>query len=120
MQTADAGGGRRRVSLAERLARAAARRPRRTIVLWVLIVAASAGLYLAYRDSFQAQDSFLSWPESKRAAKLTEQHIPSAAHDTEVVVVRSPVHTTAESAFRAEVEGLRRCCSRFPGAPSSR
>ncbi len=107
MQTADAGGG-RRPSLAERLARAAARRPRRTIAIWFLIVAASAGLYLAYRDSFQAQDSFLSWPDSKRAAKLIEQHIPSASHDTEVVVVRSPSHTVDEQAFRAEVAGLRR------------
>ena len=98
----------RRPSLAERLARAAARRPRRTIALWFLLVAASAGLYLAYRDSFQAQDSFLSWPDSKRAAGLIEQHIPSASHDTEVVVVRSPSHTVDEQAFRAEVAGLRR------------
>ena len=115
MQTSDAGGGRRRVSLAERLAGAAGGRPRRTIVLWLFIVAASAGLYVAYRDSFQAQDSFLSWPDSKRAAKLIEQHIPSASRDTEVVVVRSPVHTTTEPAFRAEVEGLQRMLLGLPG-----
>ena len=114
MQTADRGDRRRRKSLTERLARSAARRPRRTIAIWFLIVVASAGLYVAYRDSFQAQDSFLSWPESKRATKLTEQHIPVAAHDTEVVVVRSSSHTVDENAFRAQVERLRRRLLRVP------
>ena len=114
MQTADTGGGRRRVSLTERLARAAARRPRRTIAIWLVLVVASAGLYVAYRDSFQSQDSFLSWPDSKRATKLTEQHIPSAAHDTEVLVVRSPSHTVDEPAFRSEVNGLRRMLFTVP------
>jgi RND superfamily putative drug exporter len=108
MQNAGASGGRPRRSIALRLARSSSRRPRLTVLIWLLTVIASAGLYYSYRGAFQSQDSFLTTPESKRAQELIQSRLPGAEHDTEVMVVRSATCTVDEAAFQVEVRDLRR------------
>jgi RND superfamily putative drug exporter len=95
-------------SMTERLARGAARRPWLTLIVWLLVVCAAVALYAAFGDNYKARESFLADPESRRAADLIAERLPSARHSTEVVIVRSRRYTVDDAAFRAVVADLRR------------
>jgi RND superfamily putative drug exporter len=97
-----------RASTTERLARGAARRPWLTLTVWLLIVAAAVALYAAFGVNYKARESFLADPESRRAADLIAERLPSARHNTEVVIVRSRRFAVDDPAFRAVVADLRR------------
>ncbi len=63
-----------RPGFTERLAIAGARRPRLTIVLWLVLLAGSAAVYLLWGDVFTSSFKFLNSPDSRIAADLIEEH----------------------------------------------
>jgi len=103
----------------EALARASARHPRRTVVLWLAIVVAAVAAAGALLGSALTVDSDMTnHPESLRAQALIDQRLPDRREAEEVVVVRSQTMGAADSAFRASVGQLRASLSRTGAAVS--
>ncbi len=89
------------------LAAVSARRPIIVIVVWVLVLAVSAGivdrlLASATTTDFKLADRY----ESQQAAKVLEEGLRGPAKSPEIVILRSPNLTVDDPAFRAKVEGL--------------
>src|SRR5215467_36153 len=96
------------MSTPERLARASARHPWRTVAVWIVVLAAAAGCSRVFLSgALTTQSSFADNPESVRAQNLIEQRLTGPAKDTELVVVRSPVLTVSSPRFAGFVTGLR-------------
>ena len=96
------------MSTPERLARASARHPWRTVAVWILVLAAAAVCSRAFLSgALTTQSSFANNPESVRAQNLIEQRLTGPAKDTELVVVRSPALTVSSPRFAGFVTGLR-------------
>jgi putative drug exporter of the RND superfamily len=96
------------MSTPERLARASARHPWRTVAVWIVVLAAAAVCSRAFLSgALTTQSSFADNPESVRAQNLIEQRLTGPAKDTELVVVRSPVLTVSSPRFAGFVTGLR-------------
>jgi RND superfamily putative drug exporter len=96
------------MSTPERLARASARHPWRTVAVWILVLAAAAVCSRAFLSgALTTQSSFANNPESVRAQTLIEQRLTGPAKDTELVVVRSPALTVSSPQFSGFVTGLR-------------
>jgi putative drug exporter of the RND superfamily len=96
------------MSMPERLARASARHPWRTVAVWILVLAAAAVCSRAFLSgALTTQSSFANNPESVRAQNLIEQRLTGPAKDTELVVVRSPALTVSSPRFAGFVTALR-------------
>src|SRR5215469_12790442 len=96
------------MSMPERLARASARHPWRTVAVWIVVLAAAAVCSRVFLSgALTTQSSFADNPESVRAQNLIEQRLTGPAKDTELVVVRSPQQTVSSPRFAGFVTGLR-------------
>ena len=89
------------------LAAIGARRPIIVIVIWVLLLLASAGvvdrlLPSATTTDFKLADRY----ESQQAAKVLEEGLRGPAKSPEIVILRSDSLTVEDPAFRAKVEQL--------------
>ena len=92
--------------MTQKLARACAAHPWRTIGVWLLaivlgVVGAAAGL-----GGLSTEGEVTNNPDSVRAKNLIEQRLPDRRTATELVVVRSDRLTVDDLAFRAEVRRL--------------
>src|SRR5262245_35849709 len=92
--------------MTERLARACAAHPWRTICIWLAavvlgVVGAAAGL-----GSLTTEGEVTNNPDSLKAKHLIEQRVPDRQTATEIVVVRSDRLTVDQPGFRAEVGRL--------------
>src|SRR5690242_8426485 len=90
----------------QKLARACAAHPWRTICVWLLaivigVVGAAAGL-----GDLSTEGEVTNNPDSIRAKHLIEQRLPSRRAATETVVVRSDSLTVDQAAFQAEIRRL--------------
>jgi RND superfamily putative drug exporter len=89
------------------LARAAARHPWRTLVVWVIALVAAGTLSSQYLgDALTTESVVTNDPESKRAAELVEQRLRRPEKDTEFVVVTAGSPVT-DPAYRTYVEELQ-------------
>ena len=92
----------------EYLATASARRPKRTIAIWLVALFAEFGLVGTLFDGTMTTEfSFFSNPDSKRADTLLEERLRGPADVNEVVIVRSTELTVDSVAYREHVEALR-------------
>lgn len=102
------------VKATERLARACARRPRRTFAAWGLAALAALALIATSLHGLTSSYHVAGKPESTRAADTLDRAFPAAAsagiegEASDAVVVRSTRYTVADPAFRRFVEGLLR------------
>jgi uncharacterized membrane protein YdfJ with MMPL/SSD domain len=97
--------------MTERLARASARRPRRTLALWGVGVVAALALVATALHGLTSNAHVVGSPDSRKALQAIARAFPPAAAElkrevTDVVVVSSPRYTTADPQFRAFVSGL--------------
>ena len=91
----------------EHVARTSARRPKRTISVWLMALLVSFGLVGALYSSAVTTDfTFLNNAESKRADALLEQHLRGPDDVKEVVIVRSASLIVDDPAYLAFVERL--------------
>lgn len=93
--------------MTERIARACARHPWRTIAAWVavLLVSFVAVLFLL-PDVLTASGDVTTQTESKRADELAFERIDRGPSYGDVVIVRSNVLTVDDPGFRAKVHDL--------------
>lgn len=91
-----------------RLAAASARRPRRTLVAWGLLVLASLGLAATSLHGLTTTSQVVSATPSSRAEALYGQATGGEAgrQPTDVIVVSSRTATASSDAFRSIVAGL--------------
>jgi putative drug exporter of the RND superfamily len=91
-----------------RLAAASARRPRRTLVAWGLLVLASLGLAATCLHGLTTTSQVVGATPSSRAEALYAQATGGEAgrQPTDVIVVSSRTATARSDAFRAVVAGL--------------
>jgi RND superfamily putative drug exporter len=96
----------------ESLARAASRRPWWTLAAWLAAVGVSVGVIaLLIGGALTSEGDVTAQTESKRATELLDERLPPTSEAvenevTEVVVVRLPGRSVADSAFRQRVEAL--------------
>ncbi len=92
--------------MTQRLARACAAHPWRTVAVWlVAIVLGVAGAAGGLGD-LTTEGEVTNNPDSIRAEDLIDQRLPDRRTPSEMVVVRSPRLTVDQPAFRAEVGRL--------------
>ena len=92
--------------MTQKLARACAAHPWRTISLWLLaivigVIGAAAGL-----GDLSTEGEVTNNPDSIRAKHLIEERLPSQRSATETIVVRSDSLTVDQAAFKAELRRL--------------
>jgi putative drug exporter of the RND superfamily len=94
----------------ESLAGAAARRPRRTVGLWLLAVAVAVGLIATLLPSaLTTEGEVTSNPESEQAYALIDERLPQEDETVnELVVVHSAQRDVYEPVFEAKVREVRR------------
>jgi putative drug exporter of the RND superfamily len=91
----------------EKLARASAAHPWRTVIAWIVaIVVAAAAVALLLGNGLTTDARVTNKPESERADALIRERLPNREQVDEVVVVRSKTLTTNDAAFRADVQAL--------------
>ena len=91
----------------ERLARACATRPKRTLAIWLGVVLVSfVVIVLLLGDALTSEGDVTSNPESKQAEALIHESFPPEPTPSEIVVVRSDRHTVDDPAFEAKVRTL--------------
>jgi uncharacterized membrane protein YdfJ with MMPL/SSD domain len=103
----------------QKLARACAAHPWRTISLWLLaivigVIGAAAGL-----GDLSTEGEVTNNPDSIRAKHLIEERLPSQRSATETIVVRSDSLTVDQAAFKAELRrlaGIARATGEVAGA----
>ncbi|MCH7482651.1 MAG: MMPL family transporter [Chloroflexi bacterium] len=89
------------------LARASARHPWRTVVIWIGVIAVAVGLNAAFlQDGLTTEFTFSTAPESVRGARLLEERLRGPRPINEVIVVRSSSLIVDDDAFEATVTGL--------------
>jgi putative drug exporter of the RND superfamily len=106
--------------MTEKLARACALHPWRTVAAWaggIVLAAVAVALLLGSGLSTEAQVT--NNPESERAVALRDARFPAREVVDEVVVVRSETATVRDEAFRAEVQGLHDAFSKAGAATRS-
>ena len=92
----------------EYLATASARRPKRTIAIWlVVLVAAFVAIGSFIDGTMTTEFYFFNNPDSKKADKLLEERLRGPADVKEVVIVRSAELTVDDAAYQVHVTGLR-------------
>ena len=87
------------------LARASARHPWRTLVVWAVTFVA-AGILHMVGDTRTTESEFTNDPESQRAAALLEERLRGPGDDTEFVVVTGASEVT-DPAYRGYVGELQ-------------
>ena len=91
----------------ERLARACAGHPKRTLAVWLVAVLVSfVVIALLLGDALTSEGDVTSNPESKQAEELIRESFPPEPTPSEIVVVRSDRYTVDEPAFQAKVQTL--------------
>ena len=107
----------RRGGLTERLAAASARRPRRVLLAWGLLVLAALGLAVTCLHGLTTTSTVIGATTASRAEALYDRATGGAAgrQPTDVVVVSSATETTGAPAFRAAVDGLTARLRADPG-----
>ncbi len=100
-----------RAGISERLARASARRPKRTLAIWGLAVVVSFLLVGTALRGLSSEGDVTGHPESVRAASLMDKAFPPTPAQlkrqvSDVIVVHSDRYTTAAPQFRALVGRL--------------
>jgi RND superfamily putative drug exporter len=90
------------------LARACARRPRRALAVWgVVVVVSLVAVGGLLGDSLTTDAELTNDPESYRGYDLIGEHFPpSGDYVNELVVVRSPVVTVDDPVFKEKVRSL--------------
>ena len=91
----------------EGLARAASRRPWRTVLIWVALIAAAIATNATLLPSALTNEfGFSNNPESVRADDMLEKRLRGPKKVTEMVVVQSPTHKVDDQPFKDKVEEL--------------
>jgi putative drug exporter of the RND superfamily len=100
-----------------RLAAASARRPRRTLAVWGLLVLASLGLAATSLHGLTTSSQVVGATSSSRAEALYDRATGGEAgrQPTDVIVVSSRIATTSSDAFRSVVAGLAARLRADPG-----
>jgi uncharacterized membrane protein YdfJ with MMPL/SSD domain len=93
--------------MTERLARAAALRPWRTIAAWAVAIVVAFVLVGGLLGGLTTEGEVTNDPESLRGYDAIAQHFPVGRQPTELVVIRSERLTTDAPAFRSELSDLR-------------
>jgi RND superfamily putative drug exporter len=94
--------------LTERLARAAALRPWRTIAAWVVAIVVAFVLVGGLMSGrLTTEGEVTNNPQSLRAKDVIDQHFPTGDFSTELIVVRSDTATVGDRVFRARLARLR-------------
>ena len=94
--------------MTQRLARAAARHPWRTIGAWGLtLVAAFAAIAILLPGALETEQRLTNNPPSYRADAIVGRTVPRGGLLNEVIVVRSDRYTVSEPAFGSFVERWR-------------
>ena len=88
------------------IARLCARRPWRTLGLWLLVLVIAGLSATTLSDALTTQSSQLNNPESKRGADLLEQRLRGPQPISETIIVRSEDATVDDPAFQETVDGL--------------
>jgi putative drug exporter of the RND superfamily len=92
----------------ERLARSSASHPKRTLVIWlVVLIAAFGAIATLVEGTMTTEFHFFGNPESKRADLLLETRLGRSADVNEVIIVRSSTVDVSDASYRAFVEELR-------------
>jgi putative drug exporter of the RND superfamily len=93
--------------MTEKLARASAAHPWRTIGIWIGgVVLAAAAVALLLGNGLTTDARVTNNPESERADALVQTRLQNRERVDEVVVVRSEHLSVRDAAFRAEVQAL--------------
>jgi uncharacterized membrane protein YdfJ with MMPL/SSD domain len=110
------------MGLTERIARACAAHPWRTIGAWVAVLVASVVALGVVFTGLTTEASGTNNPESERAEQRLFQAFPPDpdAIVTDVAIVRSPRYTVDDERFRRFVEELERAGRATRGIASSR
>ncbi|MEP7335730.1 MAG: MMPL family transporter [Actinomycetota bacterium] len=110
------------MSLTERIARACAAHPWRTIGAWTAVLVASVLALGFVLTGLTSDASGTNNPESARADQRMFQAFPPDPNSivTDVVVVRSPRYTVDDERFRSFVDDLERAGRATRGIASSR
>ena len=88
----------------EYLAAACARRPKRTILIWlVVLVAGFASVFTFVEGTMTTEFFFFGNPESKKADTLLEDRLRGPADVNEVVLLRSANMTVDDAAYQERV-----------------
>ena len=75
---------------AEYLTRSSASRPKRTLIIWLVVLIAAFGAIATFADGTMTTEfHFFGNPESKRADSLLEARLGRTADVNEVIIVRS-------------------------------
>lgn len=88
------------------IARLSARRPWRTIGLWLLVLVLAGLSASTLNDALTTDTKQLNNPESQRGADLLEQRLRGEKPISETIIVRSETATVDDAAFKATVDGL--------------
>lgn len=97
-----------RPALTARIARAAARRPGRSLLLWLLLIVAAVAALVAFLGSGLTSNGDFTGkpPESIQGARLLEQRLTGKQDLSEIILVRSATQTAGTPAFTAYVNDL--------------
>ncbi len=103
--------GERRQGVTERLARASAAHPRRTLAVWVGAMAIALALVATALHGLTSSAHVVGSPESRRAATALSAAFPPSRADlrrevSDVVIVSSPRYTVDASRFRSALSQL--------------
>ena len=91
----------------DRIARACAIRPKRTLAAWLVAVLVSfVVIALLLGDALTSDGDVTSNPESKRAEALINESFPPIPTPSEIVVVRSDRYTVDDPVFEEKVRTL--------------
>ena len=90
------------------IASRSAHHPWKIVGVWATVAVVALFYTVMHLDeAITTQATFMAHPESKIAADLLQDRMPSAkSYTTEVVIIRSPTHTVKSPEFRAFVELL--------------
>ncbi|MEP6977833.1 MAG: MMPL family transporter, partial [Thermoleophilia bacterium] len=95
--------------MTERLARAAARHPRRAIGAWGLtLVAALMAIAILLPGALETEQRLTNNPPSYRADQIVSRTVPAGEQFDEVIVIHSERYTANEPGFRSFVERWRK------------
>jgi RND superfamily putative drug exporter len=102
------GDGGRRASFTERIARASATHPWRTICIWLALVIAGVGAIGALLGGALTSDTHFrgTSPDSVIGQRLLQDRLTGSKSLTDFVIVRSETYTVADPAYKQFVTGL--------------
>jgi RND superfamily putative drug exporter len=90
----------------EALARLSARRPWRTIGLWLVLLVLAGAMASSLADALTTEGGQLNNPESQQGETLLENNLRGPQPITETIVVRSETATVDDAAFQQKVDLL--------------